>query len=66
MAEQEGTMSEYVLRLMDALIKQTASKEKLHKLAIGAFVRAATLPVNASGASPARAGSNSAYYEKRT
>ena len=46
MAEQEGTMSEYVLRLTDALIKQTASKEKLHKLAIGAFVRAATLPVN--------------------
>lgn len=66
MAEQEGTMSEYVLRLTDALIKQTASKEKLHKLAIGAFVRAATLPVNASGTSPARAGSNSAYYEKRT
>ena len=66
MAEQEGTMSEYVLRLMDALIKQTASKEKLHKLAIGAFVRAATLPVNASGSSPVRAGSDAAYYEKRT
>lgn len=66
MVEQEGTMSKYVLRLTDALIKQTASKEKLHKLAIGAFVRAATLPVNASGISPARVGSNSAYYEKRT
>lgn len=66
MAEQEGTMSEYVLGLTDALIKQTASKEKLHKLAIGAFVRAATLPVNASSSSPVRAGPNSAYYEKRT
>ena len=65
MAEQEGTMSKYVLRLTDALIKQTASKDKLHKLAIGAFVRAATLPVNASS-SPVRAGPNSAYYEKRT
>ena len=59
-------MSKYVLRLTDALIKQISPKEKLHKLAIGAFVRAATLPVNASGTSPARAGSNSAYYEKRT
>lgn len=66
MAEQEGTMSEYVLGLTDALIKQTASKEKLHKLAIGAFVRAATLPVNASSSSPVRASPNSAYYEKRT
>ena len=66
MAEQEGTMSKYVLRLTDTLIKQTASKEKLHKLAIGAFVRAATLPVNASGSSPVRAGSDAAYYEKRT
>ena len=59
-------MSENVLRLTDELIKQAASKEKLHKLAIGAFVRAATLLVNASGTSPARAGFNSAYYEKRT
>lgn len=59
-------MSKYVLRLTDALIKQAAPKDKLYKLAIGAFVRAATLLVNASGTSPARAGSNSAYYEKRT
>ena len=28
MAEQEGTMSKYVLRLTDALIKQAAPKEK--------------------------------------
>lgn len=27
MAEQEGTMSEYVLRLTDALIKQAAPKD---------------------------------------
>ena len=66
MAEQEGTMSKYVLRLTDALIKQTSPEDKLHKLAIGAFVRAAALPVNASGTSPVRAGRNSAYYQKRT
>ena len=66
MAEQEGTMSKYALRLTDELIKQAAPKEKLHKLAIGAFFRAATLPVNASSTSPVRAGPNSAHYQKRT
>lgn len=58
-------MSKYVLRLMDALIKQAALKDKLYRLAIGAFVRAATLPVNASSTSPVRAGRNSAHYQKR-
>lgn len=66
MAEQEGTMSEYVLRFMDALIKQISPKDKLHKLVIGESVLAATLPVNASSSSPVRAGSDAAYYEKRT
>lgn len=62
MAEQEGTMSEYVLRLTDALIKQTSPEDKLHELAIGESVSAATLPVNASGTSPVRAGPNAAHY----
>ena len=66
MAEQEGTMSKYVLRLTDALIKQISPKDKLHKLVIGESVLAATLPVNASSSSPVRAGPNSAYYEKCT
>lgn len=61
-------MSEYVLRLMvmDELIKQISPEDKLHKLVIGESVLAATLPVNASSTGPARAGFNSAYYEKRT
>ena len=59
-------MSKYVLRLTDALIKQISPKDKLHKLVIGESILAATLPVNASGTSPVRAGPNSAYYEKRT
>ncbi|MGK5008785.1 hypothetical protein [Janthinobacterium sp. MDB2-8] len=59
-------MYKYVLRLTDALIKQAAPKDKLFRLAIGAFVRAETLPVNASSTSPVRAGRNSAYYQKRT
>lgn len=60
-------MSKYVLRLTEAPIKQPPPPEdKLHKLAIGEFVPAATVPVNASGTSPVRAGPNSAYYEKRT
>ena len=36
MAEQEGTMSKYVLRLTDALFKQAAPKDKLYKLSDGA------------------------------
>ncbi|MNK19833.1 Prophage CP4-57 integrase [compost metagenome] len=44
MAEQEGTMSKYVLRLTDELIKQAAPKDKIYKLFDGAGLYIAVQP----------------------